>query len=89
MGDATVVDAAEADRDVAFPDKIPPLTDVVTDATLLVADEDDLFVDKSKRPLRDAALDLAPVGIGGAGGLVSLLRFCPNFFLADAEEMAA
>jgi hypothetical protein len=69
----TAVVAAVVDNDAeALPDKIPPPLDVETDETLLPVDR---FVDKSKSPLREAALDLAPVGTGGAGGLVSLLRF--------------
>ena len=41
-----------------------------------------LLVDKSKSPLREAALDFdVSEAAGGAGGFVSLLRFFPNFFL--------
>lgn len=40
-----------------------------------------LLVESSKSPLREAALALdASEAAGGAGGLVSLLRFFPNFF---------
>ena len=55
-------------------ERIPP------DDEAEVVPEESRFVDKSSSPLRDEAFAFVAEETGGAGGLVSLFRFFPNFF---------
>ena len=49
-----------------------------------------LFVDSKRSPFREAAFALEfSLAAGGAGGLVSLLRFLPNFFLLGVVVVVA
>lgn len=50
--------------------------------------DEDRFVDKSNKPLReDEVRALAVEGLGGAGAFVTLVRFFPNFFFPDGREL--